>query len=109
MNLPKIIKVDEDKCINCHQCIAVCSTKFANNGSGDHVEIIDDLCIGCGECIKACSHDARIPMDDFEAAFNSIAVKEKIVAVIAPAIAANFQITFTFQWMVKINWHFCCI
>lgn len=90
MNLPKIIKVDEDKCINCHQCIAVCSTKFANNGSGDHVEIIDDLCIGCGECIKACSHDARIPMDDFEAAFNSIAVKEKIVAVIAPAIAANF-------------------
>lgn len=91
MRLPKIIEIDEDKCVNCHQCIVVCSTKFANDGSGDVVKINDDLCIGCGECIKACTHDARIPVDDFEDAMISISKNEKIVAVVAPAVASQFQ------------------
>ncbi len=91
MRLSKILKVDKDKCVNCHQCIAACSTKYANNGSGDTVEVNDDLCIGCGECIKACSHEARIPVDDIEAAMMAIQNNEKIIALVAPAIATNFQ------------------
>lgn len=90
MGLSKIISIDEEKCVNCHQCIAVCSTKFANDGSGDVVKINDDLCIGCGECIKACTHEARVPVDDFESAMEALASGEKIVAVVAPAAASNF-------------------
>ncbi|MBN1118013.1 MAG: 4Fe-4S binding protein [Bacteroidales bacterium] len=90
MKLSRILTIDEDKCVNCHQCIAVCSTKFANNGSGDSVFINDDLCIGCGECIKACTHNARIPIDDFEQAMESLKKKENIVAIVAPAAASNF-------------------
>ncbi len=89
--LPYILKVDEEKCVNCHQCIAVCTTKFANDGSGDSVVINNDLCIGCGECIKACTHNARIPIDDFEEALQALANKEKIIAIVAPAVAANFE------------------
>ncbi len=90
MNLPEILKVDEEKCVNCHQCIVACSTKFANDGSGEHVKINNDLCIGCGECLKACTHDARIPVDDFDNFMNIVEGKEKIVAIVAPAIASQF-------------------
>ncbi|MHC1703306.1 MAG: [Fe-Fe] hydrogenase large subunit C-terminal domain-containing protein [Tenuifilaceae bacterium] len=90
MELAKLINVDKDKCVNCHQCIAACSTKFANNGSGDYVEMNDDLCIGCGECLKACTHEARTFIDDFDLFIEAITKKQKIVAVVAPAVAASF-------------------
>ncbi len=82
--------IDEEKCINCHQCIAACSTKFANNGFDDVIDVINELCIGCGECIKACTHEARVPIDDFDDAMASLKQKEKIIAVVAPAVASNF-------------------
>jgi iron only hydrogenase large subunit-like protein len=82
--------IDEDKCVNCHQCIAACSTKFANNGINDVIEVLTELCIGCGECIKACSHDARIPIDDFDSAMIALEQKEKVIAIVAPAVASNF-------------------
>ena len=37
--LTPVISVLEDKCINCHACIAACPIKFCNDGSGDHVKI----------------------------------------------------------------------
>jgi len=94
MKLSKVIKVDEEKCINCHRCIAVCPVKYCNDGSGSHLNIIEDLCIGCGECIEGCPHNARIIIDDFDEALTALKRKEKIVAVIAPAIAAVFPETY---------------
>ena len=82
--------IDEEKCVNCHQCIAVCSTKFANNGVNDIIDVIPELCIGCGECIKACTHNARIPIDDFDKAMNALQKKEKTIAIVAPAAASSF-------------------
>ena len=90
MHLAKIIEVDKEKCVNCHRCIAVCPVKFCNDGSGDHVSVIDDLCIGCGECIQGCPHDARKIVDDFDLFMKAVNNREKIVAVVAPAIAAEF-------------------
>lgn len=94
MELAKLINVDKDKCVNCHQCIAACTTKFANNGSGDYVEINDELCIGCGECLTACTHEARSLVDDFELFLNAVEKKQKIVAIVAPAVAASFPDTY---------------
>ena len=62
--LTPVIAVVEEKCINCHACIAACPIKFCNDGSGDHVKINSDTCIGCGACITACTHEARVPVDD---------------------------------------------
>ncbi len=90
MNLPKVVHVDAYKCVNCHKCISVCPVKFCNNGFGDHVEINQDLCIGCGECIRGCQHEARIIIDDFDIFMQALKAKEKIVAVIAPAIAVEY-------------------
>ncbi len=90
MKLTKVVEVDKEKCVNCYRCVAVCPVKFCNDASGDHVAIREDLCIGCGECLKACPHNARIGLDDFDLFMNAVKNKERIVAVVAPAVAAEF-------------------
>ncbi|WP_010257734.1 [Fe-Fe] hydrogenase large subunit C-terminal domain-containing protein [Treponema primitia] len=86
-----IIKVLEDKCINCHRCIMVCPVKMCNNGSGAIVDHHSDLCIGCGECITVCSHGARIGIDDFDEFMADLKKGVKIVVIVAPAAAASFE------------------
>ena len=90
MTLSKLIEIDEEKCVNCHRCISVCPVKYSNDGSGDTVKINEDLCIGCGQCIQACTHDARLPVDDFDIAMTGLQQGEKIIAIVAPAVAASF-------------------
>jgi len=90
LSLSKLIQVDEEKCINCHQCIAVCPVKYCNDGSGETVKLNADLCIGCGECLSACTHSARIIIDDFDIFMRDISAGENIVAIVAPAVASNF-------------------
>jgi methyl-accepting chemotaxis protein/iron only hydrogenase large subunit-like protein len=88
--LTPVISVIEDKCINCHSCIAACPIKFCNDGSGDHVKVNHDTCIGCGACIVACTHDARVGVDDTEKFFEGLRRRERIVTVVAPAVAVSF-------------------
>jgi Na+-translocating ferredoxin:NAD+ oxidoreductase RNF subunit RnfB len=89
-SLRKVVDVDREKCTNCHACIAACPVKFCNDGSGEYVEINPDMCIGCGHCIAACTHDARVGMDDCEAFLQAAKEGLPLVAIVAPAIAANF-------------------
>lgn len=89
--LKPVIYVDKDKCVNCHRCIAVCPSKMCNDGTGDYVSLKPELCLGCGHCIEACEHDARHGIDDTEAFFKALQNKEKLVAIVAPAVAANFK------------------
>ncbi|MDR2445038.1 MAG: 4Fe-4S binding protein, partial [Spirochaetaceae bacterium] len=88
--LTPVIKIDEEKCVNCHACIAACPVKYCNNGAGEKVMINHDLCIGCGNCIQACTHQARVLVDDSERFFISLDKGEKIIAMVAPAVASNF-------------------
>ena len=90
-SLSKIVDVNKEKCVNCHTCIAVCPMKYCNDGTGEVVDLIADRCIGCGECIRACKHEARIGIDDFKKFLEAAEKKEKLVAIAAPAIAANFS------------------
>ena len=89
--LKPVIYVDKDKCVNCHRCISVCPSKMCNDGTGDYVSLKPELCLGCGHCIEACEHDARHGIDDTEAFFKALQNKEKLVAIVAPAVAANFK------------------
>lgn len=90
-DLRPVIFVDEKKCVNCHRCISVCPAKMCNDGSGSYVKVDHNLCIGCGACIEACTHDARHGMDDTEQFFKDLAAKQKIIAIVAPAVAVNFR------------------
>lgn len=91
MSLKPVISVIADKCVNCHRCIAVCQVKFCNDASGDFVTVNSDLCVGCGACITACAHGARVGLDDFSAFMEALKNGEKVLAVVAPAAAANFK------------------
>ncbi|MBN2520605.1 MAG: 4Fe-4S binding protein, partial [Bacteroidales bacterium] len=71
-SLTPVIYIDEEKCVNCHACITACPVKFCNDGSSSVMKINHNLCIGCGSCITACTHEARLPIDDFEAFVNSL-------------------------------------
>ncbi|MFP4705291.1 MAG: methyl-accepting chemotaxis protein [Spirochaetaceae bacterium] len=85
-----LVEVLEDKCVNCHRCIAVCPVKMCNDGSGDYVKVNHDRCIGCGQCIDACTHDARVALDDSASFFEDLKDGVPMVAVVAPAAAAEF-------------------
>ncbi len=91
-NLKPVISVIKEKCVNCHKCIAVCPSKFCNDGSGDYVNIDSNLCIGCGACIKACTHGARVGIDDFSEFMQTVKTgSSDVVAIVAPAVAPNFR------------------
>ena len=44
--LASVIKIDEEKCINCCTCIAACPVKYCNDGSGEKLLINENMCIG---------------------------------------------------------------
>lgn len=89
MNLSPVIKVDDNMCVNCHQCISVCPIKFCMDGSGDVIKINQEQCIGCGNCIDTCTHNARLRMDDIDLFLDDVK-STPMVAIVAPSAAATF-------------------
>ena len=89
--LPPVIKIVEEKCVNCYSCITECPVKFCMNGSGEKLTINHNLCIGCGHCIAVCAHNARVPIDDTEQFLNDLKKGVKIIVVAAPAVASVFE------------------
>ena len=89
MNTP-VISIDREKCVNCHACITACPVKFCNDGSGDYMKINHEMCIGCSSCVDACTHKARTIIDNFPEFIEAVNSHEKMVAIVAPAIAASF-------------------
>ena len=104
-SLTPVVKVDADKCVNCHMCIAVCPVKYCIDGSGEKVAINADLCIGCGSCVKACTQKARTIIDDAQAFLDALARKEKIVAVAAPALVSSYPDNYgrVLGWIKKLG------
>jgi iron only hydrogenase large subunit-like protein/uncharacterized protein YoxC len=61
------------------------------DGSKDKVVINPDLCIGCGNCISVCHHNARHIVDDTSSFFSDLKRGDKIISVVAPAVASVFS------------------
>jgi len=64
------------------------------DGSGEKLTINHDLCIGCGNCIIVCSHKARFLKDDTPKFIEDLKNRQKIIAIVAPAIASVFPDKF---------------
>ena len=105
--LPEVIRVDKEKCVNCHLCIGVCPVKYCNDASdiSKGIQVNSNLCIGCGKCIKACTHDARIIVDDTERFIEDLKKGEKIGILVAPAVDVNFphQLKKLLGWFKSIK------
>jgi iron only hydrogenase large subunit-like protein len=88
--LTPVIRIDEEKCVNCYACITSCPVKYCMDGSGEKLTINSDLCIGCGNCIAICTHNARLIVDNTDAFLLDLKRGVKMVAIAAPAVASFF-------------------
>lgn len=91
---------DNEKCILCRRCVAVCeknqgvSVIGANNrgfdtsiGCAFDYKLGDVACISCGQCITVCPTGALSERDDTQKVFDAINDPDKIVLVqTAPAV-----------------------
>jgi len=94
---------DNDKCILCGRCVAVCSEVqsvaaigFINRGSRTRVGTFMDrglqksTCVQCGQCSVVCPTGAITERDETDAVWKALAEKERTVVVqTAPAIRAS--------------------
>lgn len=81
------VRLDEDLCKGCINCIKRCPTQAIRVRNGKAV-ITKEFCIDCGECIRICPHHAK------KATYDSLSVMgeyEYTVALPAPSLYAQFN------------------
>ncbi len=99
--------IDHEKCVNCGMCKEVCPFHaiiyqpipceescpvgaISRNEYG--IEYIDDSkCIYCGKCLMSCPFGAIMEKSFLVEIINTIKKGKKVVAMIAPALAGQFQ------------------
>lgn len=80
------VRLNEEKCVGCTNCIKKCPTEAIRVRDGK-ARIADERCIDCGECIKACPHHAKsAEMDTLDA----LKAYRYTVALAAPSLYAQF-------------------
>ena len=98
---PHLVR-DNNKCILCRRCVAVCEEQFvsvigANNrgidtciGQPFDLSLNDTPCISCGQCTAVCPTGALVERDDTDKVWEALADPTKHVVVqTAPSIRAT--------------------
>ena len=94
---------DDNKCVNCGRCVAVCShvqatyaIDFAERGHNEHVtpysehDLNDVACTKCGQCIAACPVGAIEEREHLNEVIKALSDRKKHVIVqTAPSIRAS--------------------
>jgi NAD-dependent dihydropyrimidine dehydrogenase PreA subunit len=52
--IKKVVKKDEDKCMDCGECISLCPVEAIKMEEDWTVELDNQKCIGCGFCTTSC-------------------------------------------------------
>lgn len=53
-----IVKVDEEKCVGCGECIDICPEEVFELKDEKSVPVNEDECVGCESCIEVCEEEA---------------------------------------------------
>ena len=97
---PHLVR-DNNKCILCRRCVAVCNQQFVgilgandrgidtNIGQAFKLNLNDTPCISCGQCTVVCPTGALTEKDDTEQVWAALADSSKhVVMMTAPAVRA---------------------
>ncbi len=52
------IKIDDDKCIGCGECVEVCPVEVYEIQDEKAVAVSPEECAGCESCVEVCDQDA---------------------------------------------------
>lgn len=80
------VRLDEEKCKGCTNCIKHCPTEAIRVREGK-ARIIQERCIDCGECIRICPNHAKIAVGDGLDALEGFRYR---IALPAPAFVSQF-------------------
>ncbi len=81
------VRLDEEKCKGCTNCIKRCPTEAIRVRDGK-ARIIEERCIDCGECIRVCPNHAKNAFTDEFSRRNKFAWN---IALPAPALFGQFK------------------
>ena len=101
-SMPHLLR-DNNKCVLCRRCIAVCDKNQAvaviganergfktHVGSAFELKLDEVACVACGQCIAVCPTGALTEVDDTQKVWDALADKSKHVIVhTAPSIRAT--------------------
>ena len=100
-SMPHLVR-DNNKCILCRRCVAVCKEQFVsvigpNNrgidtciGSPFNMKLGETPCIACGQCTVVCPTGALTERDDTDKVWDALADPDKYVVVnTAPSVRAT--------------------
>ncbi len=82
------VRLDEDKCLGCTNCIKRCPTQAIRVRDGK-ARIISNRCIDCGECIRVCPHHAKRAVTDPLSMMQNFKYK---IALPAPTLYGQFNL-----------------
>ncbi len=97
---PHLVR-DNNKCILCRRCVAVCDEQIvsvigANNrgidtciGQAFNMPLGDTPCISCGQCTAVCPTGALVERDDTDKVWEALASDKHVVVQTAPSIRAT--------------------
>ena len=102
---------DNNKCILCRRCVAVCSKVQGigviganDRGFDTHIasafetKLADNACINCGQCIVACPTGALYERDDTDKVMEAIAdPTKKVYICTAPSVRAQIGECFGYE------------
>ena len=100
-SMPHLVR-DNNKCILCRRCVAVCNEQFVsvlgandrgidtNIGQAFGMSLANTPCIACGQCTAVCPTGALTEKDDTDKVWAALADKtKKVIVQTAPAVRAT--------------------
>ncbi len=95
----QLVYTVKDRCRVCYTCVRECPAKAIRIVNGQ-AEIIPARCIACGNCVKVCSREAKMFSFAIDRVKKLIKGPDKVAAIIAPSVAAEFIDITDYQKLV---------